>query len=98
MPLFEYILLGLLGSGGAAVLDGAPPATGALTLGAEAIVQPNGGVVASAAQRPRKEANNAGSKDPVKPEATVKGGTRSHSRSGRHHRRTHHRRSHTFQK
>jgi len=97
MPLFEYILLGLLGSGGAAVLDGAPRATSALTMGADAIVQPNGGVVASAAQHPRKEANNAGSKDPVIREATVKGGTRHHSRSRRHQSR-HHRRSHTFQK
>jgi hypothetical protein len=55
MPWFEYILLGLLGSGGAGVLDGAPQPS-ALTLGADAIVQPNGGVVALAGQEtPKKD-------------------------------------------
>jgi hypothetical protein len=39
MPISEYILLALLATGGVALPDGAP----ATTLGADAIVQPNGG-------------------------------------------------------
>ncbi len=46
MPISEYILLALLASGGVALPDGAP----ATTLGAEAIVQPNGGALPSTRQ------------------------------------------------
>jgi len=40
MPLFEYVLLALLGSG----TTGAAPGT---TLGADAIAQPNGGAMSA---------------------------------------------------
>ncbi len=43
MPISEYILLALLASGGVALPDGSP----ATTLGADAIVQPNGGALSS---------------------------------------------------
>ena len=98
MAWFEYILLGLLGSGGAAVLDGAPQ-PGALTLGADAIVQPNGGVVALAGQEtPKKDDSKQHSKiransQHIKGESEhVKG--ESQQKSARHHRRRGHKRGH----
>jgi len=55
MPISEYILLALLAAGGAALPDGSPAA--ASTLGADAIVQPNGGALSSAyiGQEPPKK-------------------------------------------
>ena len=50
MPLFEYILAALMGSGSA---PSAPPT---VTLGVDAIVQPNGGALLVAGQdAPKKE-------------------------------------------
>ena len=46
MPISEYILLTLLAAGGVALPDGRAAAA---TLGADAIVQPNGGALSSAA-------------------------------------------------
>jgi hypothetical protein len=96
MPLFEYILLGLLGSGGATVLDGASPA-GPLTMGADAIVQPNGGVVALAGQEtPKKDDSRTKQHSKIRArQGHIKGETQ---KSTRHHRRRHHRQSRTFQK
>lgn len=42
MPLFEYVLLAVIGSSGAA---GLPATTSGRTFGPEAIVQPNGGAL-----------------------------------------------------
>ncbi|HXU35829.1 MAG TPA: hypothetical protein VN937_05655 [Blastocatellia bacterium] len=56
MPISEYILLTLLAAGGVALPDGSP--TAAAPLGADAIVQPNGGASSSASigqQTPKKE-------------------------------------------
>jgi|SRR5215470_7353626 len=93
MPWFEYILLGLLGSGGAAVLDGAPQ-PGALTLGAEAIVQPNGGVVASAGQEtPKKDDSRTKQHSKIRANSQhIKG--ESQQKSTRHHRRRGHKKGH----
>lgn len=52
MPLINYVLLALIGSGGAAGLPATTPAT---TLGPEALVQPNGGVLLSVQETPKKE-------------------------------------------
>jgi hypothetical protein len=49
MPLFEYILVALLGSGSA---PSAPPT---VTLGADAIDQPNGGVLLAGQTGPLKD-------------------------------------------
>ena len=49
MPLFEYILVALLGSGGA------PSAAPSVTLGADAIVQPNGGALLAGQETPKKD-------------------------------------------
>ena len=66
MPFVEYILLALLGSGGVALSDSDPITSSNLTLGAEAIVQPNGGDLL-VGQRSRKGSTSrscdAGSKD-----------------------------------
>jgi len=100
MPWFEYILLGLLGSGGTAVLDGAPQ-PGALTLGAEAIVQPNGGVVASAGQEtPKKDDSRTKQHSKIRANSQhIKGESQqikgeSQQKSARHHRRRGHKRGH----
>ena len=45
MPIFEYILLAMLGSGGPAA--SLSPATQPAVLGAESIVQPNGAAAVS---------------------------------------------------
>ena len=52
MPISEYILLTLLTAGGVALSDGRAAAA---TLGADAIVQPNGGALSSAAPRQDKK-------------------------------------------
>src|SRR5689334_10458995 len=66
MPFVEYLLLALLGSGGVALSDSDPITSSNLTLGAEAIVQPNGGDLL-VGQRSRKGSTSrscdAGSKD-----------------------------------
>lgn len=49
MPLFKYILVALLGSGGA------PSAAPSVTLGDDAIVQPNGGVLLVGQEPPKKD-------------------------------------------
>ena len=98
MPLFEYILLGLLGSGGTAFLD-SPPA-GALTLGADAIVQPNGGIVPLAVQETPKKDDSHRTKQHSKIRAQhIKGESQqikgeSQQKSARHHRRRGHKRGH----
>jgi hypothetical protein len=56
MPLSQYLLLALLAAGGVASADGGP--TTAATLGANAIVQPNGGALSSVyppQETPKKE-------------------------------------------
>ena len=91
MPLFEYILLGLLGSGGTAFLD-SPPA-GALTLGGDAIVQPNGGIVPLAGQETPKKDDSHRTKQHSKIRAEhIKG--ESQQKSARHHRRRGHKGGH----
>lgn len=80
MPLFEYILVALLGSGGAP----------SVTLGADAIVQPNGGALSVGQETPKKEDGIH-----IKSRADISGGgmkkhpnfTR-HKRSGRPVKRT----------
>ena len=52
MPISEYILLTLLAAGGVALPDGTVAAS---TLGADAIVQPNGGALSSLAPRQDKK-------------------------------------------
>jgi hypothetical protein len=52
MPISEYILLTLLAAGGVALPDGA---VAAATLGADAIVQPNGGALSSPPPRQDKK-------------------------------------------
>jgi hypothetical protein len=47
MPISEYILLALLATGGVALPDGDPTAAPSTKLGADAIVQPNGGALSS---------------------------------------------------
>ena len=56
MPISEYILLALLAAGGVASPDGSPSA--AATIGADALVQPNGGALSSVylgQETPKKE-------------------------------------------
>jgi hypothetical protein len=92
MPLFEHILLALLGSGGAGLPVGVGMSPSAAALGADAIVQPNGGAIfaanAAAKQVTGGQHQKGGGAEPtVKGEqATVKGGVKT-----RHHRRRHHR-------
>jgi len=50
MPLFEYVLLALLGSGAAAA-DGSAATPPEALLDADAIVQPNGGALSSVGQK-----------------------------------------------
>jgi hypothetical protein len=52
MPLFEYILVALLGSGGA---PSAPPS---VTLNADALIQPNGGALSVGQETPKKDDSN----------------------------------------
>jgi hypothetical protein len=52
MPLFEYVLLALIASGGGAGLPTEKPET---ILGPEAIVQPNGGALLAAQDIPPKK-------------------------------------------
>ena len=57
MPLSQYLLLALLATSGAPLLDGNTN-TAAKTLGAEALAQPNGGAMSSAyigQETPKKE-------------------------------------------
>jgi hypothetical protein len=74
MPISEYVLLALLATGGIASPDGAPAAT----IGADAIVQPNGGALSGAyvGQDPPKKEDSRRSKYLSK--------TR-HHRKGNHH-------------
>ena len=79
MPLYVCLLLGLLAAGGSPAVKGA--------LGADAIVQPNGGILAPAGQSgSKKHACDAGSKDAAKfGVATVKHATKTgRHRTGRH--------------
>jgi len=74
MPIFEYILVALLGSGGS---PSAPPS---VTLGADAIVQPNGGVLLAGPEQDKKEdikyrnkiARTKHRRHPIKPAVTPK--------------------------
>jgi hypothetical protein len=47
MPISEYILLALLGTGGVALPGGDATVAPRTTLGADAIMQPNGGALSS---------------------------------------------------
>ena len=71
MPIFDYVLLALLTSGGHA------PGDVTLTLGPQAIVQPNGGVsVVLAANRSGQTHSNSSSK-PIKANSGSAGATSS---------------------
>jgi len=76
MPLFEYVLLALLGSGA----TGAAPGT---TLGADAIVQPNGGAMSTSMPLAQDK------KDDTKKIRTMESRTRRGHQHRRHGRHTH---------